>query len=251
MEAIERVKKARERGRATFVDYLSLFDGFIELHGDRKFGDDKAIIGGVATFEGRPVTVIGIERGKSTKQKIMRNFGMPHPEGYRKALRLMKQADKFGRAIINFVDTSGAYPGMEAEERGQGQAIAENLREMMDLRVPVLSIIIGEGGSGGALALSVANEVYMLENAIYSVISPEGCASILWKDASKVAEASRNLKCTSVDLLGLGVIEKIIPEDSIKHCKDAIEGFLKKFNGVSGEQIKEQRYKRFRKIGVT
>jgi len=251
MEAIERVKRARAKDRATFIDCLAVFNGFIEMHGDRKFGDDKAIIGGVAYFGKTPVTVIGIERGHTTQQKITRNFGMPHPEGYRKALRLMKQAEKFNRPIINFVDTSGAYPGMGSEERGQGQAIAENLRDMMDLSVPVLSIIIGEGGSGGALALSAANEVYMLENSIYSVISPEGCASILWKDASKAAEASSNLKLTAQDLLGLGVIEKIIEEqDGMLNIKKAIAAFLKRYNTISKEQLKKQRYERFRNIGV-
>jgi len=254
MEAIERVKLARHKDRATFADYLALFDGFIELHGDRNFGDDKAIIGGIAYFDGKPVTVIGIERGKETKEKIMRNFGMPHPEGYRKALRLMKQAEKFGRPIINFIDTPGAYCGMEAEERGQGQAIAENLAEMMDFSVPILSIVIGEGGSGGALALAVSNEVYMLENSIYSVISPEGCASILWKDAGKVAEACKNLKCVSYDLESLGIIEQVIPQtgdnaSTMEECKRLIGLFLSKYKKYSRGEIKEQRYQRFRKLG--
>jgi acetyl-CoA carboxylase carboxyl transferase subunit alpha len=251
MQAIERVRAARAKDRPTFSDYLSLFDDFIELHGDRGFGDDKAIIGGIARFNGQPVTVIGIERGKDTKSKIMRNFGSPHPEGYRKALRLMKQAEKFNRPVLCFIDTSGAYCGTEAEERGQGEAIARNLTEMADLRVPVLSIIIGEGGSGGALALAVANEVYMMENAIYSVISPEGCASILWKDASKVAEACANLKCTSDCLHGFGVVEKVIAEGAnmMTDTSTLIKSFLTKYKKMTPEQIVEQRYNRFRKLG--
>lgn len=249
--AYERVKLARSKERATCCDYINLFDNFIEMHGDRCFGDDQAIIGGIAYFEGRPVTVIGIERGKDTKERIKRNFGSVHPEGYRKALRLMKQADKFKRPIICFIDTSGAYCGMEAEERGQGQAIAVNLAEMMKLGVPVLSIIIGEGGSGGALGLAVANEVYMLENAIYSVISPEGCASILFKDSSKAAEACNNLKCTSFDLLDLKVIEKIITEDAstIESVKASIQDFLSKYEKFAVSKIIEQRYEKFRMIG--
>lgn len=251
IKGYERVKIARSKDRATCSDYIKLFDNFIEMHGDRCFGDDQAIIGGIAYFEGKPVTVIGIERGKDTKEKIKRNFGSAHPEGYRKALRLMKQADKFKRPIICFIDTSGAYCGMEAEERGQGQAIATNLAEMMKLSVPVLSIIIGEGGSGGALALAVANEVYMLENSIYSVISPEGCASILFKDASKAAEACDNLKCTSFDLLDLKVIERIILEDeeTMKNVKTSIEQFLSEHANLAVSKIIEQRYERFRKIG--
>lgn len=257
MEAIEKVKLARATTRPTFTDYLKMFDGFIEMHGDRAFGDDKAIIGGVGWFEvgasRMPVTVIGIDKGKDVKEKLAKNFGMPHPEGYRKALRLMKQAEKFGRPIICFVDTSGAYPGLEAEERGQGEAIAKNLAEMMAMRTPILSIIIGEGGSGGALALAVANYVAMAENAIYSVISPEGCASILWKDPTRIAEACRNLKCTADDLLELGVVEKIIPEtgtDIIDETRKVIIGFLKKFGKVSADKIVLQRYERFRKLGI-
>lgn len=251
LAAFERVKIARSKNRATCSDYLKLFDNFIEMHGDRCFGDDQAIIGGIAYFENRPITVIGIERGKDTKEKIKRNFGSAHPEGYRKALRLMKQADKFKRPIICFIDTSGAYCGLEAEERGQGQAIANNLAEMMKLGVPILSIVIGEGGSGGALALAVANEVYMLENSIYSVISPEGCASILFKDVSKAAEACNNLKCTSFDLLDLRIIEQIIPEDEkmMASVKASINGFLLKYEMLSASKIINQRYEKFRKIG--
>jgi len=251
-EAVEKVKLARATTRPIFTDYLKIFDGFIEMHGDRAFGDDKAIIGGIGYFSETPVTIIGIDKGKDIKDKLAKNFGMPHPEGYRKAMRLMKQAEKFGRPVICFVDTSGAYPGLEAEQRGQGEAIARNLAEMMALRVPVLSIIIGEGGSGGALALAVANFVAMAENAIYSVISPEGCASILWKDATRVADACKNLKCTAQDLLELGVIEKIIPEtnaDIIEGAKATVAEFLKGFGKQNADKIVEQRYARFRQLG--
>lgn len=214
MSAIDKVNAARANNRPTSIDYINKIfgDSFIELHGDRKFGDDKAIVGGIAKLNDMPVTVIGIEKGRNLKERMERNFGSAHPEGYRKALRLMKQAEKFRRPVICFVDTSGAYCGIGAEERGQGQAIAENLMEMMTLKTPILTILIGEGGSGGALALAVADEVWMLENAIYSVISPEGCASILWKDSSKTAEASECLKITSQDLFSMGVIERIIRE---------------------------------------
>jgi len=252
MEVVEKVRLARATNRPTFADYLTLFDEFIEMHGDRVFGDDRAIIGGVGYFGKTAVTIIGIDKGKDIKEKLAKNFGMPHPEGYRKALRLMRQAEKFGRPIICFVDTSGAYPGLEAEERGQGEAIAKNLAEMMALRVPILSIIIGEGGSGGALALAVANYVAMAENAIYSVISPEGCASILWKDQARVADACKNLKCTADDLLKLGVIEKIIPETDkniIEETRGTVEKFLKDFGKVTADKIVEQRYKRFRNLG--
>lgn len=252
MEAIEKVRLARATTRQTFADYLKLFDCFIEMHGDRAFGDDKAIIGGVGYFCKTAVTIIGIDKGKDIKEKLSKNFGMPHPEGYRKALRLMKQAEKFKRPIICFVDTSGAYPGLEAEERGQGEAIAKNLAEMMALRTPILSIVIGEGGSGGALALAVANYVAIAENAIYSVISPEGCASILWKDPTRVAEACSNLKCTAENLLELGVIEKIIPEsntDIVEETKKVIAKFLKDFGKIAADKIVQQRYERFRRLG--
>lgn len=250
--AFEKVKLARDTTRPTFADYLKLFEGFVEMHGDRVFGDDRAIIGGVGYFGETAVTVIGIDKGKDLQEKLAKNFGMPHPEGYRKSLRLMKQAEKFGRPIICFVDTAGAYPGLEAEERGQGEAIAKNLAEMMALRTPILSIIIGEGGSGGALALAVANYIAMAENAIYSVISPEGCASILWKDSGRVAEACNNLKCTADDLLELGVIEKIILETGtniIEETKKVIEKFLKDFDKISADKTVGQRYERFRKLG--
>ena len=214
--AYEKVKIARSNKRPTSVDYIDrILTDFIELHGDRRYADDGAVVGGIARLEGKAVTVIGIEKGRNTKERMQHSFGSPNPEGYRKALRLMKQAEKFHRPVICFVDTSGAYCGIGAEERGQGQAIAENLMEMMTLQTPVISIVIGEGGSGGALALSVADRVWMLENAIYSVISPEGCASILWKDSSKAAEAAENLKLTAQDSLQNQLIEQVISEEMI------------------------------------
>ena len=255
MSAFDSVTAARANNRPTAVDYISRIfgDSFIEMHGDRRFADDKAVIGGIAELCGKPVTVIGLEKGRNLKERMERNFGSAHPEGYRKALRLMKQAEKFGRPVVCFVDTSGAYCGIGAEERGQGQAIAENLMEMMTLRTPILSIFIGEGGSGGALALAVADEVWMLENAIYSVISPEGCASILWKDSSKTAEASECLKLTSQDLFKLGVIERIIREpktvDSIMFdsLKNLISQTFDKLGVLDTEALLTKRYNRFRK----
>ncbi|MHB1484590.1 MAG: acetyl-CoA carboxylase carboxyl transferase subunit alpha [Saccharofermentanales bacterium] len=212
LKAYDQVKLARAKNRPTSYAYINnLFEGFMPFAGDRRFAEDRAVVGGIGWFNKIPCTVIGLEKGISTKEKIMRNFGSAHPEGYRKALRLMKQAEKFHRPVICFVDTAGAFCGIGPEERGQGQAIAENLMEMMTLKTPVLSILIGEGGSGGALALAVADQVWMMENSVYSVISPEGCASILWKDPSKNAQAAECLKLTAEDLLGLGVIEKIIP----------------------------------------
>ena len=254
MKAIDIVHAARDPGRATALSYIrALFTDFVELHGDRRYADDKAIVGGIALFEGRPVTVIGIEKGTDTKSRIARNFGSAHPEGYRKALRLMKQAEKFSRPVICFVDTSGAYCGIGAEERGQGQAIAENLCEMMALKVPVLSILIGEGGSGGAIALAVANEVWMLEKAVYSVISPEGCASILYKDAKMAETAAENLKLTAADLLELGVIERIIPEksraDTLHMLQRSLSDTLARLCSMSGEDLAESRYQKFRAIG--
>lgn len=255
----ERVQISRRKDRPVGSDYIhTLFTDFIELHGDRYFKDDKAIIGGIARFHGMPVTVIAQERGTTTKENILRNFGMPSPDGYRKALRLMKQAEKFHRPVICFVDTPGAFCGIEAEERGQGEAIARNLLEMSDLKVPVLSIVIGEGGSGGALALGVANEVWMMENATYSILSPEGFASILWKDSKKAKEAAEVMKITAKDLLELGIVEQVIPED-IPACRDNLEElskdmksrmmeFLEKAEGMSGEELAAQRYERFRKM---
>ena len=254
MNAMDRVKAARAQGRPTSTAYINhMIEDFILLHGDRRFADDKAIIGGVGRLNGRPVTVIAIEKGMDTKEKIKRNFGCVHPEGYRKALRLMKQAEKFHRPVICLVDTSGAFCGLGAEERGQGLAIAENLMAMMTLRVPILSVLIGEGGSGGALALAVANEVWMLENAVYSVISPEGCASILWKDPAKTAEAARSLKLTAEDLLKMNIIEKIIPEkgfpQTYKLLQKAMGEKIRMLSALSVEQLQENRYQRFRSMG--
>ena len=236
--------------------YGPYFDYFVEAHGDRAFRDDPAIVGGIAFLDGQPVTVIADHKGKNIKECQERNFGMPMPEGYRKALRLMKQAEKFNRPIISFVNTSGAFCGIEAEERGQGEAIARNLREMAALRVPVLCIFIGEGGSGGALATAVGNEVWMLENATYSILSPEGFASILWKDSSRAKEASEVMHITAQDLKDLRVIEKIIPEfggagdatvDAIGgYLKEQMKDFLSRYQGMSGQEIAEERYRRFR-----
>jgi acetyl-CoA carboxylase carboxyl transferase subunit alpha len=256
----DRVQIARHPNRPTTLDYISnLFDGFFECHGDRTFGDDEAIVGGVARFRGLPVTVIGHQRGKDTKENIRRNFGMPHPEGYRKALRLMKQADKFNRPIICFIDTKGAYPGKAAEERGQSEAIARNLFEMAGLKVPVICIVIGEGGSGGALALGVGNRMYMLENSTYSVISPEGAAAILWKDSALAKKAAESMKITAPDLKELGVIDDIIPEikggahKDVKGQAEAIDNFLKQslkeLLELSEEELVADRYNRFRTIG--
>lgn len=255
MTAYEKVLAARAKGRPTSMSYIRhIFNDFIEMHGDRRFGDDKAIVSGIATLNNMPVTVIGIEKGKETKERIDRNFGSVHPEGYRKALRQMKLAEKFNRPVICFVDTSGAYCGIQAEERGQGQAIAENLMEMMTLKVPIISIFIGEGGSGGALALAVADEVWMLENSVYSVISPEGCASILWKDSAKVKEASECLKLTSDDLIANKVVEKKFNENSgnfedvYNKLKDDIIHTLERLNKISKEELLNSRYERFRKF---
>lgn len=261
MEPWDRVQVARHPDRPTTLDYIDyIFEDFIELHGDRLFADDAAIVGGVAFFEGKPVTVIGHQRGKSTKDNIRRNFGMPHPEGYRKALRLMKQAEKFGRPIICFIDTKGAYPGKAAEERGQSEAIARNLFEMAGLKVPVLSIVIGEGGSGGALALGVANRLYMLENATYSVISPEGAASILWKDASLAKQAAIAMKITAPDLKDLQVIDGIIPEvvggahrhpeQQSVNIKKCISDTLAELSQLNEQALVDDRYDKFKKIGA-
>ena len=257
MNAFDKVAAARAKGRPTGTDFIkNIFTDFVELHGDRRFGDDKAVVAGIAKLIDLPVTVIALEKGHDTKEKVMRNFGSAHPEGYRKALRQMQLAEKFGRPVVCFIDTAGAFCGIAAEERGQGQAIAENLMSMMTLKVPVISILIGEGGSGGALGLAVADEVWMLENSVYSVISPEGCASILWKDASKVKEAAECLKLTANDLLGLGVIEKIIPEggrDFMKiyyHLRRSLYTEIAKKRLLSPVALIEQRYSRFRKIGT-
>lgn len=256
----DRVQLARHRERPTTLDYISLiFKDFFELHGDRVYGDDKAMVGGIGYFNGIPVTIIGQQKGRSTKENIERNFGMPHPEGYRKALRLMKQAEKFNRPIITFIDTPGAYPGKESEERGISEAIARNLLEMASLSVPIISIVIGEGASGGALGISVSNHIHMLENTWYSVISPEGAASILWKDASKAAKAAESLKITGTDLKELGIIDSLIPEvkggahNDIKTQANsialAIDTSLNALKGLSPEEIRDQRYMKFRKMG--
>lgn len=240
--------------RPTIADYIeSMFDDFIELHGDRAFGEDHAICAGVATFNGIPVTVIGHRKGKTTEENMAANFGMANPEGYRKALRLAHQAEKFHRPVICFVDTSGAFPGVGAEERGQGEAIARCLYDFMALRTPVISVVTGEGGSGGALALAVADRVLMLENALYSVISPRGCASILWKDASREIEAAECLKITAQDLYGFGMIEGIIPEEPnmLKNVKKALASMLRELLAEPDiDAMLEKRYEKFRKIGV-
>lgn len=257
--AWDTVLLSRKSDRPVAADYINaIFDEFIEFHGDRYFGDDGAVMGGIAMFHGMPVTVIGQQKGKNTKENLKRNFGMPSPDGYRKALRLMKQAETFGRPIICFVDTPGAFCGLEAEERGQGEAIARNLFEMSDLKVPVLSVVIGEGGSGGALAMAVADEVWMLENAIYSILSPEGFASILYKDSKKAPDAAKVMKVTAQDLKKLGLIERIVPEEE-PVCADnlyrvaefmdsAMAEFFESYLAMSGEELAEHRYQRFRRM---
>lgn len=256
-DAWEKVEMARKVSRISSGEYIeAIFDGFMEMHGDRYFGDDPAILGGVAYLDGQPVTVIGVQKGKDLKDCLKHNYGMPSPEGYRKALRLMKQAEKFNRPVITFVNTSGAFCGMEAEERGQAEAIARNLYEMSALKVPILCMMTGEGGSGGALALSVGNEVWMMENATYSVLSPEGFASILWKDSKRAKEAAGVMKITAHDLHELHIVDKIIPEyggadskalDSIaRYMKVNIREFLERESGKTGEELAEERYRRFR-----
>lgn len=260
MEPWDRVQVARHPNRPTTRDYIQLlFTDFIELHGDRLYGDDAAIIGGIALFDGKPLTIIGHQRGVDTKENIKRNFGMPHPEGYRKALRLMKQAEKFNRPIICFIDTKGAYPGKAAEERGQSEAIARNLVEMAGLKVPVISVVIGEGGSGGALALGVANHIHMLENSTYSVISPEGAASILWKDASLAKQAAEAMKITAPDLKKMNIIDSVIREvyggahrDSeaqASYMKEVLLNSLRELSKLSAEELIDNRYNKFKHIG--
>ena len=255
----ERVLKSREKERPVGKDYIDrLFTDFVELHGDRYYKDDPAVVGGIAYFHGKAVTVIAQCKGKTTKENLERNFAMPSPEGYRKALRLMKQAEKFQRPVICFVDTPGAFCGMEAEERGQGEAIARNLYEMSALKVPVLSIVIGEGGSGGALALAVADEVWMMENAVYSVLSPEGFASILWKDSKRASEAAGVMRLTAADLKELKVIEEIICEPEVYQedtmvpvlceLEEKMEHFLEQYGSLSEKQLTDRRYDRFRRM---
>ncbi len=255
--AYERVQAARSGKRPMGAYYIEhMIDDFVELHGDRRYADDPAIIGGIGYINHIPVTVIAMERGDTIEERMRRHFGCPKPEGYRKALRLMKEAEKFHRPVICLIGSSGAYCGIDAEERGQGEAIAENLFEMMGLKTPVISVVVGEGGSGGALALGVCDTAVMLENAVYSVISPEGCATILWKDASKAAEAAEHLRLTSYDLLQFGIIEKLIPEEGksdreicseLKHFLLAEIGRLSK---LSPEELLSARYEKFRKIGA-
>lgn len=241
LTAWERVKTARSNERPTSVDYIGgIFDRFLELHGDRMAKDDGAIVGGIATIDGIPVTVIGQQKGRNIKQNIKRNFGMPYPEGYRKALRLMKQAEKFHRPIVCFIDTPGAFCGIEAEERGQGEAIARNLYEMSSLKTPILSIVIGEGGSGGALALAVANEVWMLENSTYSILSPEGFASILWKDSRRADEAASIMKITADDLLDLKIINKVISEQEMKELSNSNDDTLNDENMTSDQSVNNE-----------
>ena len=256
--AMQVMELARHKGRPCFADWVSLiFDDFFPLCGDRCYGDDEALQGGIALLSGRPVTVVGHAKGNNTKTNIKHNFGMPHPEGYRKALRLMHQAEKFRRPVITLVDTPGAFCGVEAEERGQGEAIARNLMEMMSLNTPILSVFTGEGGSGGALGLAVSDQAYMLENAVYSVISPRGCASILWNDAAREAEAAEKLKITAHDLLSLKVIDTILPEPpggahkNPRAAADTIKSAL--LAGLlwadTQEDLRPRRYNRFRSMG--
>ncbi|MFG6119066.1 MULTISPECIES: acetyl-CoA carboxylase carboxyl transferase subunit alpha [Thalassobacillus] len=255
-----RVQMARHPERPTTLDYIhSIFTDFMELHGDRLYGDDEAIVAGIANYKNQPVTVIGHQRGNDTKENLRRNFGMPHPEGYRKALRLMKQADKFNRPIICFIDTKGAYPGKAAEERGQSEAIARNLMEMAGLTVPVVCIVIGEGGSGGALALGVGDHIHMLENSTYSVISPEGAAALLWKDSNLAQNAAETMKITSYDLKELGIVDKVIPEirggahRDIKAQSEKIDQILQEslenLKSLSKEELLESRWEKYKKIG--
>ncbi len=255
--AYERVQAARNGKRPMGSYYIEhMIDDFVELHGDRRFGDDAAIVAGIGYINRIPVTVIAMERGETIEERMKRNFGCPEPEGYRKALRLMKEAEKFHRPVICFIGSSGAYCGIDAEERGQGLAIAENLYEMMGLKTPIISVVVGEGGSGGALALGVCDTAIMLENAVYSVISPEGCASILWKDATKAPDAAEHLKLTSYDLLKFEVVEKIIPEEgkTEREICSALKRFLldeiMRLQTLPVSELLDERYEKFRKIGA-
>ena len=258
----QRVQLARHQQRPYTLDYINMImSDFVELHGDRFFGDDRALVCGLAKIEKKKLLVMGHQKGRDTKENLKRNFGCAHPEGYRKALRLMQLAEEFGLPVVVFIDTPGAYPGIGAEERGQSQAIALNLREMMRIATPIVSIVIGEGGSGGALGVGVADRVAVMENSYYSVISPEGCAAILWKDGAKAAQAAEVLKLTGQDLLKMGIIDEIIPEPfggahrdpqkSGQNIKEAILRNLKELNNLTPEKLLELRYKKFRSIGVT
>jgi acetyl-CoA carboxylase carboxyl transferase subunit alpha len=257
----QRVQIARHPKRPYTLDYINrLMSDFIELHGDRYFGDDKAIVGGLAKIDAQKIMVIGHQKGRDTKENLMRNFGSAHPEGYRKSLRLMKLAEKFDIPIVVFIDTPGAYPGIGAEERGQAQAIAHNLREMVKIAVPIIVLVIGEGGSGGALGVGIGDKICVLENAYYSVISPEGCAAILWKDRAKTPEAAEALRLTAKDLLELGVIDEVLPEPlggahrdpegMAATVKETIKRLLKELAELSKKELLETRYKKFRKMGV-
>jgi len=257
----QKTQMARHPLRPYTLDYAhAIFDEYIELHGDRYYGDDKAIVGGFAKLDGKPLLFIGHQKGRNTKENIERNFGCAHPEGYRKAMRLMEQAERFKRPILTFIDTQGAFCGIEAEERGQGEAIASSLRFMSQLKTPVIAVIIGEGGSGGAIGLGVANRILMLENSVYSVISPEGCAAILWKDAGRAQEAADILRLTAVDLKGFGIIDEIIPEPvggahndcekTISAVKRAIKRHLGELSAMTSEELVSDRYDKFRRMGV-
>src|SRR5437660_5469808 len=261
LTAWQRTQLARHPKRPHARDYIRvLFDDFIELHGDRLYGDDAAIVSGLARFEGQGVVVIGHQKGRDTREKIARNFGMPHPEGYRKALRLMQLAEKFGKPVLTFIDTPGAYPGLGAEERGQAEAIGRNLLVMASLQVPIVTVVNGEGGSGGALAIGVADGLLMLQHAVYSVISPEGCAAILWNDQSKATDAAEALNMTADDLQKLGITDQVIPEplggahrDPMLSCdtvKKAIEAHLSELLELSTEDLLKRRYEKYRRIGV-
>lgn len=261
LSAWDKVQIARHSLRPNTLDYIkNLFTDFIELHGDRLLGDDAAIIAGFARFNEKPVCVVGHQKGKDTKENLMRNFGMPNPEGFRKSMRIMRLAERYNIPIVTFIDTPGAYPGIEAEERGQYEAIAQSIAFMMGLKIPIVVFVIGEGGSGGALGLGSGNRVYMLENSIYSVISPEGCASILWRDASKAAQAAKSLKLTAQDLYSLGIIDKILPEPLggvhrdpgmvYNSVKILMEDTLEELDNLSAEELLEDRYGRFRKLAV-
>lgn len=256
----ERVQLARHPKRPHSLDYIQrIFTNFQELHGDRAYGDDHSIVAGMAWFEGNPVMIAAQQKGRDTKQKLFRNFGMPKPEGYRKAMRLMEMAAKFSRPIITLLDTPGAYPGIDAEERGQAEAIAQNLREMSRIKVPIIVVVIGEGGSGGALALGVGNRIYMMENSVYSVISPESCAAIIYRDSGKAALAAAALKLTAPDLLSLGLIDAIVPEPGEgahtdpDNAADALRMMLRiglsELTGLSGQQLIDERYEKFRRMG--
>lgn len=254
--AYHRVRLARSEERPKARDYIeSLFDDILYLNGDRSFGNSNSVIGGIASFENQPITFIGIQKGKGIEEAVLTDFGMPKPEGYRKAMRLMKNAEKFKRPVITFVDTPGAYPGVDAEERGQSEAIASSLAMMSALEIPVIAFIIGEGGSGGALALSVANRIYMLENSVFSILSPEGFASILWKDSSLASEAADLMKLTSFDLKEAGIIDGVIPEEAhitlpaLEGMREVLSADLRQLKHKKGSVLREERYRKFREIG--